>query len=101
MAELLKSESPVSQSLQDITEALKIVVDDGSKAAKLVCLNERNELVPCSHKIVLFQISVFAMRVSILLTILLMGWKGFRITANLVTHWNRLMYLTNTMKLAG
>lgn len=46
MAELLKSESPVSQSLQDITEALKIVVDDGSKAAKLVCLNERNELVP-------------------------------------------------------
>ena len=94
MAELLKSESPVSQSLQDITEALKIVVDDGSKAAKLVCLNERNELV-------LFQISVFAMRVSILLTILLMGWKGFRITANLVTHWNRLMYLTNTMKLAG
>ncbi len=29
MAELLKSESPVSQSLQDITEALKIVVDDG------------------------------------------------------------------------
>ncbi|MDI2628192.1 plasmid segregation protein ParM (plasmid) [Salmonella enterica] len=40
MAELLKSESPVSQSLQDITEALKIVVDDGSKAAKLVCLKE-------------------------------------------------------------
>ncbi|HAS1204976.1 TPA: stbA family protein [Enterobacter cloacae] len=46
MAELLKSESPVSPSVQDITEALKIVVDDGSKAAKLVCLNERNELVP-------------------------------------------------------
>jgi plasmid segregation protein ParM len=42
MAELLKSESPVSPSVQDITEALKIVVDDGSKAAKLVCLNERN-----------------------------------------------------------
>lgn len=32
MAELLKSESPVSPSVQDITEALKIVVDDGSKA---------------------------------------------------------------------
>ncbi|TMM83288.1 stbA family protein, partial [Salmonella enterica subsp. enterica serovar Heidelberg] len=40
MAELLKSESPISQSLQDITEALKIVVDDGSKAAIMACINE-------------------------------------------------------------
>lgn len=45
MAELLKSESPVSQSLQDITEALKIVVDDGSKAAKLVCGDAANLLI--------------------------------------------------------
>ncbi|BDO06049.1 hypothetical protein KAM622c_56360 (plasmid) [Klebsiella quasipneumoniae subsp. quasipneumoniae] len=97
MAELLKSESPVSPSVQDITEALKIVVDDGSKAAKLVCLNERNELVP-----LLTQNSFvpdFRVRHEGLNP--LMGWKGFRITANLVTHWNRLMYLTNTMKLAG
>ncbi len=101
MAELLKSESPVSQSLQDITEALKIVVDDGSKAAKLVCLNERNELVPLLTQnsfVPDFRVRHEGLN---LLTILLMGWKGFRITANLVTHWNRLMYLTNTMKLAG
>jgi len=43
MAELLKSESPVSPSVQDITEALKIVVDDGSKAANwFVLMKETN-----------------------------------------------------------
>ena len=46
MAELLKSESPVSQSLQDITEALKIVVDDGSKDGTLKILEDASNFDP-------------------------------------------------------
>lgn len=46
MTELVKTKLAVAESNSTELETLKVVIDDGSKAAKLVCVNNQGDLVP-------------------------------------------------------
>ena len=46
MTELAKTKLAVAESNSTELETLKVVIDDGSKAAKLVCTNNQGDLVP-------------------------------------------------------
>lgn len=46
MTELVKSKLAVAESISTEVETLKVVIDDGSKAAKMVSVNNQGDLVP-------------------------------------------------------